>query len=204
MMKNETCIDSASPKKRGTDTNYKKLVSVPNYRMLRYKRFAVAFSYPDEKFLKFFPELESEKEALALEYDRLFRSSQVWLYGAEHIAENEFQRAKILADINGFYRAFGLETNKDRPDSLPCELEFMHYLIFKESHAKKMKDPRDSKEKASISVDAEKKFFTEHLYPACENIARKIITQAKDKFYIGIAEELLQFLKAELAFFKGN
>ena len=79
--------------------------------MLKYKMLAEAFSYPKE-------------EGLQLEYDRLFRQGEVWLYGLEYAIENEFQRAQGLADINGFYRAFGLETDKERPDSLVCELEF--------------------------------------------------------------------------------
>ena len=58
-------------------------------RLLKYKELSAAFSYP-------------EKEELRLEYDRLFRLSEIWLYGAEYTAENEFQRANELSDISGF------------------------------------------------------------------------------------------------------
>lgn len=159
-------------------------------RLLKYKKLAVAFSYPDESLRTFFPDLSTQKETLALEYDHLFRNSGIWLYAAEYTAENEFQRAKTLADINGFYRAFGLTPDKDRPDALPCELEFMHYLIFKEINA-------PSKEKALICSSAQKKFLAQHLYPAAKAIVDKIIEQTKNDFYKDAAQEMLRFLEAE-------
>ena len=164
--------------------------SLNKQRMLQYKTFAVAFSYPDNNLFEFFPQFLPEKDNLQLEYDRFFRSSEVWLYGCEYSAENEFQRAQSLSDINGFYRAFGLETDKDRPDSLPCELEFMHYLILKELNA-------PNQDKVSICFDAQKKFFKEHLYPSAEKIAQKIISLTRDGFYCKAGKDLLKFLESE-------
>ena len=138
-MKNSTCTEPALHK-----------------RMLEYKALAAAFSYPEDK-------------NLSSEYDRLFRQSEIWLYGAEHIAENEFKRSRFLSDIAGFYKAFGLQTDKDRPDFLVSELEFMYYLIHKEVKA-------PDEEKASICRDAARKFFNEHLSLAGKKIAKKIIS----------------------------
>ncbi len=197
-MKEKMCIDSASPDpSTGSGSALSKVERADNERMLEYKKLAIAFSYPDDSFFAFFPQISQEPEALRLEYDRLFRSSEVWLYGSEHTAENEFQRAQNLADINGFYRAFGLEPDKDRPDALSCELEFMHYLIFKKLHALKDKNKPGNRAKASTCLGAEKKFFSEHLYPAAKSIARKITSQAKDGFYLAASQELLKFLEAE-------
>src|SRR3989338_1183347 len=121
-------------------------------RLLKYRELAAAFSYP-------------KKEELRLEYDRHFRFSEIWLYGAEYTAENEFQRVKQLSDISGFYRAFGLQVDKERPDALSCELEFMHYLIYKELYCLK-RNLNQAEEKAGVCHDAQKKFFQAHLYPA--------------------------------------
>lgn len=181
-MKNSTCIDSASLRQE---------------RMLKYKTFSVAFSYPDDNFFSFFPILISEKEKLHLEYDRLFRSNGIWLYSTEYTAENEFQRARGLADISGFYKAFGLEPNKDRPDALASELEFMHYLIYKELNA-------PDKEKALICFSAQKKFFAEHLLPSAKKMAQTIIAQGKNNFYKGCAQDMLIFLESEEIFLKGK
>jgi len=185
MMRNSMCIDTVSPKQE---------------RLLKYKRLAMAFSYPDDNFFAFFPRFLSEKEKLVLEHDRLFRSQEIWLYCSEYGAENEFQRAKNLADINGFYRAFGLQTSFDRPDALSSELEFMYYLIFKQLYACKINRTSESEEKKSICFDAQKKFFNEHIYPAAKQIAENIITQTENDFYREVARELIEFLKIEKIF----
>jgi TorA maturation chaperone TorD len=179
---------------------YTESVSVDKERMLKYKRLAAAFSYPDEDFFAFFPELLPEKERMLSEYDRLFRADKIWLYTTEYLAKNEFQKSSYLADIMGFYRAFGVEPDKDRPDSLSCELEFMHYLIFKRLHALSSNDAKNGEEKALICLDAEKKFFTHHLYPAALKIARVTISKTKDNFYLKIANEILEFLESEKIF----
>lgn len=160
MTKKEMCIDRAL-----------------HERLLAYKALSAAFSYP-------------KKEGLKIEYDRLFRSNEIWLYGAEYLAENEFQRAHMLSDIMGFYKAFGLDIENNRPDSLEAELEFMHYLIFKEINA-------PDTEKASICRDAQNKFFNEHLYPAGKKIAERIIPLSKNKFYTNAGRKLSGFLESE-------
>lgn len=182
MTKNSTCTDSA-------------LLS--QERLLNYKKFAVALSYPEGEFFAFFSDYKLKKEELVLEYDRLFRSSEIWLYALEFMVENEFQRAQGLADINGFYRAFGLETNKDRPDALSCELEFMYYLIFKEINA-------PDKEKALICFAAQGKFFSEHLYPAAKRIGELIMLKTRNNFYREVTRDLLAFLECEETLLKEN
>lgn len=188
-MKNSMCTGSALPSKglilKGTlPKSTKGTLSKSKERLLKYKTFAEAFSYP-------------KVEDLRLEYDRLFRQSELWLYGAEYKIKNEFQRAQDLADINGFYRAFGLETDKDRPDSLPCELEFMHYLIFKELNAQ-------SEEKSFLCQDAQKKFFREHLYPAAIKICSAITSHTENNFFLRNAKQLLEFLESENKLFAGR
>lgn len=183
---------------------YTELVSADKERMLEYKAFAMAFSYPDDGLIEVFPELSSKKEDMISEYDRLFRASEVWLYGTEYLSMNEVQRSRSLADIMGFYRAFGLEPDTDRPDSLSCELEFMHYLILKGIHAANSGDGADAKEKADICLDAQRKFFTEHLHPAAEKIAEAIMSKSSNDFYVNISKEMLEFLESEKKLLEGD
>ncbi|KCZ70346.1 nitrate reductase delta subunit [Candidatus Methanoperedens nitroreducens] len=171
-------------------------------RMLMYKTFATAFSYPDDNLFGSFSLADEERKELVLEYDRLFRANNIWLYGTEYKALNEFQRVQYLSDIMGFYRAFGLEPDRDRPDSLHIELEFMYYLIFKKLHALNKDNTADSKEKAFICTSAQRKFFTEHLQPAAEKIAGAIISKSKNSFYIQTANEMLEFLGSEEELFR--
>lgn len=184
-MDRETCTDSVSPDKE---------------RIPMYKIFAVAFSYPDDRLKDFFSFTAEEKKELISEYDRLFRASNIWLYGTEHVALNEFQRARYLSDIMGFYKAFGVEPDKDRPDSLNIELEFMQYLVFKRLQALK----NNSEENAFVCLDAQKKFFNEHLYPAAKKIAEAIISKSKNSFYVEISNIMLKFLESERKFFGRN
>lgn len=71
-------------------------------------------------------------------------------------------RAVELADINGFYRAFGLvvsENDPDLPDHLGAELEFVSALLLKEAHAAAQgKHPQ-----ARLVRDARRKFLQCHL-----------------------------------------
>ena len=169
-------------------------------RMLAYKAFSRAFSYPDDEFFAGYPDLSDQQENFHQEYDRLFRVCEIWLFGAEHMAQNEFQRVNLLSDIMGFYHAFGVEPDHDRPDSLTNELEFMHYLIFKQMRATEIKqDP----EKSSMCLDAQKKFFTEHVYPAAKHIAESILSTTRNSFYKEMSEDLLEFLEQEKAMLGG-
>lgn len=180
MTKNATCADSVLPKPRTIPSG---LERTSQKRLFAYKRLSVAFGFPD-------------KEKLLAEYDLLFRAKEIWLYTVECLAENEFQRVNYLADISGFYRAFGLETDKERPDFLSIELEFMHFLIFKYMYALSSKIC-GQKEKAAICLDAQKKFFNTYLYPGAKIIARKIIAQSPAGFYKRKAIEMLGFLEVE-------
>lgn len=171
-------------------------------RLAKYKAFSVAFYYPDDTFFDFFSIPRSEREQVISEYDLLFRAGEIWLYSTEHRAKHEFQRANYLSDIMGFYRAFGVEPHADRPDSLSGELEFMHFLIFKENRALVNNDSEASQEKAALCHDIQKKFFTEHLYPAAKKITDDIISQSDGSFYKDIAEEMIDFLESEKVFFE--
>jgi TorA maturation chaperone TorD len=146
--------------------------------MLKYRLFSSALSYPEED------------PKLALEYDRLFRAREVWLYGAEYLAQNEFDRVKILSDISGFYRAFGIETNADRVDHLPAELEFMYYLIFKEQAAK-------NREQKAVCAEAQKNFFGSHLYPAAAALSKKVRGKTENGFYRQVIATLFKFMQKE-------
>lgn len=80
------------------------------------------------------------------------------LFGNDHV----FAQSHTMGDIAGFYKAFGVELSKDiheRIDHLSVELEFMHFLAYKESYAL----CHDGPEKTQIVVDAQKKFVKDHI-----------------------------------------
>ena len=169
-------------------------------RMLDYKIFSAGFSYPDDSFFKYFPNLSNQREKIIAEYDLLFRNKGLWLYTTEYTSKGTFQAAQHLCDIAGFYKAFGLNVDKDRPDSLGTEFEFMHFLIFKQIYAGEKKI-KCYQEKVSLCLDVQGKFFSEYLYPGAKAIAEKILFQNGKSVYGDIAREMLVFLEEENQFF---
>ena len=76
-----------------------------------------------------------------------------------------FQRSHTLADVSGFYQAFGLEPSpqrRERHDHIVLELEFMAFLLGLENRAAESSDPEGAG-RASICRDAARRFLREHL-----------------------------------------
>lgn len=101
---------------------------------------------------------------LQSEYLRLFHGS-----GACALRETAYGdgrriagRPTELADIAGFYRAFGLklaERRPDLPDHLSAELELMSVLLLKEAYALS----QGWAEQRTVARDAAKEFLASHL-----------------------------------------
>lgn len=83
-------------------------------------------------------------------------------YETEYGNEALFQQPQELADLLGFYRAFGLavrQESHERPDHISCEFEFMMFLALKEAYALEHDDP----EMVSETRKAEKIFLRDRL-----------------------------------------
>lgn len=107
-------------------------------------------------------------DGLRRAYDRLFEASG-GLACPPHEAslapdspQEGLTRTFEMADVAGFYRAFGVEVapGGERPDHLVAELEFMHLLALKEAIAS---GEGDGGERASLCRDAARAFLHDHL-----------------------------------------
>ena len=115
-------------------------------------------------------------------------------YGQSHI----FQKSHALADVVGFYNAFGLELDsgfKDRPDHISLELEFMHFLCLKEVYG--IGKGHDAGNLA-VCRDAQTKFLDEHLGLWAFGFARRLHQKAAGTLYHATAQLLTAFLTFEL------
>ncbi|HET9958258.1 MAG TPA: molecular chaperone TorD family protein [Polyangiaceae bacterium] len=98
-------------------------------------------------------------------YAALFEGvqSKVSLYETEHGVMRGAAKGKDLADIAGFYRAFGLTPNEENAhemlDHIAVELEFYSQLLIRQSALATARDA----EGCEIVEDARRKFLHGHL-----------------------------------------
>ncbi|NOX60077.1 MAG: molecular chaperone TorD family protein [Planctomycetes bacterium] len=104
-------------------------------------------------------------QELQQNYDSIFGHSvrgRCPAFEMEYGRNEILRQASDLADLAGFYKAFGLEMTSDangRPDHIAAECEFMSVLCTKEAHASAQGD----EENAVICNDAQRTFLRDHL-----------------------------------------
>jgi len=108
-----------------------------------------------------------------------------------------FQQVHTLADIAGWYRAFGLAISpevKERLDHISVELEFMYVLTHKEAYAL----ARDAVDKAQLCAETQVGFLQEHLGRWGPLFARLLGNKADAGLYQAVAHALEAFFALEL------
>lgn len=107
-------------------------------------------------------------------------------------------RAQQMADIAGFYRAFGLEisgSKGERQDHVTVEAEFLSLLNAKEAAALSV----GKSEQAEICRAARKKFFLEHVGWWMPAFTRLLTKTAESNFYRSLAAVTSSLLPVERA-----
>ena len=105
---------------------------------------------------------EADDEALERTHTAVFTMTTSTLcpaYETAYTAKHLFQASEQMADVAGFYRAFGVEPHGERPDSLAMELEFSYLLALKEAYALE----HHGRAQIAICRRAERAFFRDHL-----------------------------------------
>ncbi|MBF0342997.1 MAG: molecular chaperone TorD family protein [Nitrospirae bacterium] len=103
-----------------------------------------------------------------------------------------------LADIAGFYRAFGLDvasTTPERVDHIATELEYIHVMALKEATALINNDA----ENACIVVDAQRKFINDHLGRWVDKFKERLIQNPISEFYATLGEMLVLWINIDKA-----
>ncbi|MBI4437088.1 MAG: molecular chaperone TorD family protein [Candidatus Omnitrophica bacterium] len=163
-----------------------KKIETARTRAMNYQWFSQTLTKPDQKELADeFPKLFS----YTLTPDSPPYETQ---YGSNHV----FWQSQQLADIAGFYRAFGLqlaEAAHERVDHLAVELEFMGFLALKEVYALQGHDEAHQ----TIVRDAQAKFLKDHLGRWVGAWAGRIRAKLPDGAYAHLAETLVRFITRE-------
>jgi DMSO reductase family type II enzyme chaperone len=140
------------------------------------------------------------RESLESAYEETFEAS-----GGLRCAPNETfhtgdtgERALVrtfeLADIAGFYRAFGVEVapGTERADHITAELEFMHLLAVKEALAQQN---GDGVEHAEICREAARSFLRDHLARWAGSFGERLEESATDPLYAAAGRLLAGFVE---------
>jgi DMSO reductase family type II enzyme chaperone len=119
-------------------------------------------------------------------------------YETEYGLAHEFRQSQEMADINGFYRAFGFTIGgpvRERPDHVSVELEFMSVLALKEAYAAK----QGIVEHEEVCVEAQRKFLADHLGPWFGLFAQSLAQNATGQTYPALTEFAVAFIEADAA-----
>jgi putative dimethyl sulfoxide reductase chaperone len=103
-----------------------------------------------------------DQASLQAEHRRVFGLTGSLCYETEYGLPHEFRQSQELADISGFYQAFGFKVGgklRERPDHILVELEFMYLLCLKEALA----HTEGHQARVEICSEAQKRFITDHL-----------------------------------------
>jgi len=117
-------------------------------------------------------------------------------YELEYARGEIIQQASELADISGFYNAFGMELSgalSERADHVAVECEFMSVLCAKEARVIESDDAAAME----ICFDAQRAFLRDHLAQWLPAFARRIAEAEQDGFYGRLAQFASTFIRGE-------
>lgn len=123
-------------------------------------------------------------------------------YETEYVPSKfAFQRSNMLADIAGFYHAFGLQTSSnhpDRPDHVALECEFLAQLLELQWQAHQSTSPEAASQK-EVCRSAMQRFLKEHVVWWFPAFARLLARQDAGGLYEAVGNYLAALVAAERA-----
>ena len=127
-------------------------------------------------------------QTLQAEYVRLFVRPDVPPYETSHAAPGAAAgKTQQLADVAGFYAAFGFQVRGERPDHIAPELEFVALTCVKEAYALVC----DDEEGATTCREARATFVEEHLLPWLPEFGRRLVEQRAHPVFTVTADVVL-------------
>lgn len=101
----------------------------------------------------------TDADELARRWVRWFDHGRIAPYEGSNVPISAGGITPRLADVAGFYRAFGVQVRGDRPDHVVAELEFVGLVLLREAEALE----RGDTEAAAVCGDAVRSFVRDHL-----------------------------------------
>jgi TorA maturation chaperone TorD len=145
-------------------------------------------------------------ESLTAQYWRVFGHTTRGLVCAcetEYGDDNKFQQPQQLADISGYYLAFGLtppSASEVRQDHVACECEFMEFLNLKEARfIEACEGTAETAETLEVTRQAERTFLRNHLGYFGRAFASRLAAEDTGSYYAAWGALFLRFLDRECA-----
>jgi DMSO reductase family type II enzyme chaperone len=140
---------------------------------------------------------DSNSAEFASEYSSLFTGAGLCRANENDYEKLSFSMTEKLADVAGFYSAFGLDVKDDtgeRPDFIGTELDFINLLLLKQAYAVK----NGWTEQAEISVSAYADFLEAHFIKWIPKFCYALAELSeKDGIYAGLADALAALVETE-------
>ncbi len=159
----------------------------------------------DLAFARLVEELRAPRDELRAEYDRAFGlvvPKDCPPYETEYYPTRDvFARSQQMADVAGFYRAFGIEparSSPERPDHLALELEFMAFLLTKKRLARADAETLPgADERADVCDRTQRAFFRDHLAWWVPSFAAGLRRRAGGGYHGALADVLAAWVASE-------
>ena len=135
-------------------------------------------------------------QELKVDYAQLFVGPYTLLappYGSVYMEQERRVMGNSTMDVIKRYREAGLALDKDfkdAPDHIAAELEFMHYLIYKEIEAANQDDVNSM----FACLLNQQSFLKHHLAVWVSEFARNVIDNSKTSSYKDLARVTAEFL----------
>lgn len=136
--------------------------------------------------------------SLQSEYTRLFLTGLLCPHHeSDYVGDTVFRKTSLLADLAGFYRAFGFQVasqSNAQVDFIGTELEFLALLSGKELYALQ----NGQTEQKTLCRSARIAFLKEHLGRWANAFCQILKQQATSPFYLAAARAVEEIVKAEI------
>ncbi len=161
---------------------------------------ALAFDLPlDEEAKAALADPGLDYDELQQEYIRLFEVGPGRPPCPPYEGSHRHGRMKIMEELVRFFEHFGLKAQSgDQPDHICSELEFMHYLAFKEAAALSSQGP------TVAFVLAQRDFLSRHLALWLPRLVARLEVLEPPLFYRLLARLAGEFVAGDLAELKGR
>lgn len=136
-----------------------------------------------------------DHDVLRTRWTRLFELGGASPYEMSYLRPGLGGNTARLADVSGFYRAFGFRVGDERPDHVVAELEFAAFLAFGEAHARETGDTNGT----AVFEHAMESFLGDHLGGWLDLLAERVEQSDPESHFAGVLRAAAAVVDEEAA-----